>query len=149
MLNLPPPLFAPIVRYRIANSIGRFGACKDRLPERASFTGDRDRGARVPQVVLDQLPLQIWIRVREKSLLGFGCHFFSRRASRLEIRDRGWEISEKVNGGKAPTDPGGVGMFHGGSVGGATPFGSRAQSRISSTDPGAFQNNQWNIRHRT
>ncbi|KAG0444332.1 hypothetical protein HPB47_013915 [Ixodes persulcatus] len=44
------------------------------------------------------------------------CDFLFCRASRLEIRDRGKGIPEKVNDGKAPTDPGEVGMFYGGSV---------------------------------
>ncbi|KAG0413692.1 hypothetical protein HPB47_009165 [Ixodes persulcatus] len=54
------------------------------------------------------------------------------RASR---RDREKGTPGKVNEGKASADPGGVVMFHGGSGGGATPFGSRAPSRIWDITP--------------
>ncbi|KAG0426514.1 hypothetical protein HPB47_026391 [Ixodes persulcatus] len=47
-------------------------------------------------------------------------------------------VSSEVNDGKASADPGAVAIFHWGSVGGATPFGSCAPFRIWSTDPGAL-----------
>ncbi|KAM7313906.1 hypothetical protein ISCGN_003693 [Ixodes scapularis] len=82
---------------------------------------DPDPRKVVPPISADSTENPASVRTRD---------FLSRRASRLEIRDRGKGIPGKVNDGKASADPGGAVTFHWGSGGGATPFGSRAPSRI-------------------